>query len=277
MTDLRLAARRLLATPLFTVFAVLSLAIGVAVTTAVYSVVDSIFLRDAGARDPDRVVIVVSPYDGLFVHGSISLPDFQDLRAAQTSFTSISASASFTPAVASSFTTELLAAEAVDGAYFSTLGVSPAMGRTIQPADDAGAARVVVLSHALWRRRFAANPAVVGQIDPDIGAAFRSGRGRRGVVRGGERTIAWHAALDPAFHRSIPVASRADGPGVTARSPPAGGVRAPCASRHGGGRLRGGERDRRDPRHELSAAHAIGAAARNGTAVEGENDGGDLW
>jgi len=53
MTDLRLAARRLLATPLFTVFAVLSLAIGVAVTTAVYSAVDSIFLRDAGARDPD--------------------------------------------------------------------------------------------------------------------------------------------------------------------------------------------------------------------------------
>jgi putative ABC transport system permease protein len=163
MTDLRLAARRLLATPLFTVFAVLSLAIGVAVTTAVYSVVDAIFLRDAGARDPDRVVIVVTPYDGLIVNGSISLPDFQDLRAAQTSFTSISASASFTPAVASSFTTELLAAEAVDGAYFSTLGVSPAMGRTIQPADDAGAARVVVLSHALWRRRFAANPAVVGQ------------------------------------------------------------------------------------------------------------------
>jgi predicted permease len=163
MTDLRLAARRLLATPLFTVFAVLSLAIGVAVTTAVYSVVESIFLRDAGARDPDRVVVVVTPYDGRLLTGSISLPDFQDLRAAQTSFTSISASASFTPAVASSFTTELLAAEAVDGAYFSTLGVSPAMGRTIQPADDAGAARVVVLSHALWRRRFAANPAVVGQ------------------------------------------------------------------------------------------------------------------
>ena len=107
--------------------------------------------------------MVVTPYDGLIVHGSISLPDFQDLRAAQTSFTSISASASFTPAIASASTTELLAAEAVDGAYFSTLGVAPAIGRTIQPADDAGAARVVVLSHALWRRRFAANPAVVGQ------------------------------------------------------------------------------------------------------------------
>ena len=75
----------------------------------------------------------------------------------------MSASASFSPAVTSSSTTELLAAEAVEGAYFSTLGVSPAIGRTIQPADDASAARVAVLSHALWRTRFAANPAVVGQ------------------------------------------------------------------------------------------------------------------
>jgi predicted permease len=161
--DLRLALRRLLATPLFTIFAVLSLAVGVAVTTAVYSVVESIFLRDTGARDPDRLVFVASPYDGRMLTGSISLPDFQDIRAAQTSFSSMSASARFSPAVASSSTTELLAAEAVDGAYFSTLGVSPAIGRTIQPADDAGAARVVVLSHALWRRRFAANPAIVGQ------------------------------------------------------------------------------------------------------------------
>ena len=71
MTDLRLAARRLLATPLFTVFAVLSLAIGVAVTTAVYSIVESIFLRDAGGHNPDRLVMVVTPYDGLFVNLSL--------------------------------------------------------------------------------------------------------------------------------------------------------------------------------------------------------------
>ena len=216
MTDLRLAARRLLATPLFTVFAVLSLAIGVAVTTAVYSVVDAVFLRDAGARDPDRVVIVVTPYDGLFVHGSISLPDFQDLRAAQTSFTSISASASFTPAVASSVTTELLAAEAVDGAYFSTLGVSPAMGRTIQPADDAGAARVVVLSHALWRRRFGANPAVVGQSirisgQPFevVGVAAASFEGVSGPLPGTRlwiplSTSALRATVDQAAEASAP-------------------------------------------------------------------------
>ncbi len=160
--DLGLAARRLLAAPLFSIFAVLSLAVGVGVTTAVYSVVDAIFLRDLGFRDPDRVAFVVTPYDGRFLQGSISEPDFQDLRSAQVSFSSVSSSAPFSPAVTSASTTELLAGEAVDGAYFSTLGVGAAIGRIIQPADDAGAARVVVLSHSLWRTRFRADPTIVG-------------------------------------------------------------------------------------------------------------------
>lgn len=161
--DLRLAARRLLATPLFTTFAVLSLAIGIGVTTAVYSVVDSIFLRDPGFREPDRVAFVVTPYDGRFLKGSISRPDFEDLRAAQTSFSGLSASAAFSPAVTTASTTELLTAEAVDGEYFETLGVTAAIGRVIQPADDAVGARVVVLNHGLWRRRFSADPGIVGQ------------------------------------------------------------------------------------------------------------------
>ncbi len=160
--DLRLAARHLLATPFFTMFAVLSLAIGVGVTTAGYSVIETIFLRDLGIPDPDRVGFVVTPYDGRFLEGSVSELDFDDLRAAQTSFGRMSASASFRRAVTLSSTTELLAAEAVDGAYFSTLRIGAAIGRLIQPVDDAGA-RVAVLSHALWRTRFAADPAIVGR------------------------------------------------------------------------------------------------------------------
>jgi putative ABC transport system permease protein len=99
--DVTLAARRLLATPLFTIFAVLSLAVGVGVTTAVYSVVDAIFFNDPGINDPDRLVFVVTPYDGRLLKGSISEPDFLDLRSAQTSFSSVSASALFSPAVTS--------------------------------------------------------------------------------------------------------------------------------------------------------------------------------
>jgi putative ABC transport system permease protein len=95
--DLRLAARRLLASPLFTVFAVLSIASGVAVTTAVYSVVDAIFLKDSGIRDPEDIVFVVTPFEGHLLKGSVSEPDFRDLRELQTSFRSISASAFFVP------------------------------------------------------------------------------------------------------------------------------------------------------------------------------------
>jgi putative ABC transport system permease protein len=95
--DLRLAARRLLASPLFTVFAVLSIASGVAVTTAVYSVVDAIFLKDSGIRDPEDIVFVVTPSEGRLLKGSVSEPDFRDLRELQTSFRSISASAFFVP------------------------------------------------------------------------------------------------------------------------------------------------------------------------------------
>jgi hypothetical protein len=94
MWQLRQALRRLLATPLFTMFAVLSLAVGVAVTTGVYSIVDAIFLSGLGVRDPDRVAFVVSPYGGRLLLGSMSKPDFDDVRSAQTSFSSISSSAS---------------------------------------------------------------------------------------------------------------------------------------------------------------------------------------
>src|SRR5687767_103530 len=129
--DVSLAVRRLLATPLFTVFAVLSLAVGVGVTTAMYSVVEAIFLKEPGVRDPERLAFVVTPYDGRVLKGSISEPDFLDLRSELTSFSTVSASAAFSPAVTSPSTTELLAAEAVEITYFSTVGVAAAIGRAI--------------------------------------------------------------------------------------------------------------------------------------------------
>src|SRR5690242_18702805 len=80
VNDIRLALRRLGATPLFTVFAILSLAIGVAVTTAVYSIVDSVLLRGLGVREPGRVAIVATPYSGRLLAGTVSAPDFHDLQ-----------------------------------------------------------------------------------------------------------------------------------------------------------------------------------------------------
>jgi len=190
-TDTRLALRRLAATPLFTAFAILSLAAGVAITTAMYSMVDSVFLRGQGIRDPDRLAVVVTPYSGRLMTGVVSEPDFRDLQAAQTSFTHLAASATSVRRLASPSVTQMTIGEAVSGSYFATLGVGAALGRPIQPADDDAHARVVMLSDTLWRRRFSSDPRVVGttvSISGErfevIGVAPSSFSGPRGWLMG---------------------------------------------------------------------------------------------
>src|SRR5215471_3137932 len=190
-TDTRLALRRLAATPLFTAFAILSIAAGVAITTAMYSIVDAVFLRGQGIRDPDRLAVVVTPYSGRLMTGVVSEPDFLDLQAAQTSFTHLSASATSVRRLASPSVTQMMIGEAVSGSYFATLGVGAALGRPIQPADDDAHARVVMLSDTLWRRRFSSDPRVVGttvSISGErfevIGVAPSSFSGPRGWLMG---------------------------------------------------------------------------------------------
>src|SRR5881392_3626543 len=160
--DIRLALRRLGATPLFTTFAILSLAVGVAITTAVYSIVYAVFLRGLGIHEPDRVAVIVTPYSGRLLTGTVSEPDFRDVQTAQTSFSHVAASATFVRRLALPSVTEMVIGESVSGSYFATLGVGAKLGRTIQPSDDAGGGRVVMLSDTLWRRRFASDPPIVG-------------------------------------------------------------------------------------------------------------------
>lgn len=210
----RLAGARLIATPLFTIFAVLSLAAGVAVTTAVYSVVDALFLRELGISDPETVAVIVSSEADSLPRQLVSEPDFRDLKAAATSFSSLTATASFYPAVSTLSATEFLGVEAVDGQYFSTLGVGAALGRVLRPSDDDGAA-VAVLSHALWRLRFAADPAFVGQTIRVGGRPFEivgvAAASYPGVMGGIDGTRLW---IPLAFEArlSTPVADRASDP-----------------------------------------------------------------
>jgi putative ABC transport system permease protein len=159
--DLRLAVRRLVAAPLFTLFAVLSLGIGLAVTTAVYSVVDRVLLRGLGIRAPGEVLFLVTP--GIGPWQQVSQPDFHDLAAAQTSLSGLAGSLPLWMPMAFHAGTEVTPGEAVTGAYFSTLGVRAVLGRTILPSDDEADALVIVLSHELWRARFAADPDIVGR------------------------------------------------------------------------------------------------------------------
>ena len=163
----RLAWRRLWATPLFTIFAVLSLALGVGVTTAIYSVVVSVTRNGVAVPESDRIGMVVGndPFNRArpTFRSILSRADFDDLGRALTAAGPLAASAAFYQSVVNGSVSEAMPGEAVTGNYFMALGLTPVRGRLIQPADDDTPARVAVLSHQFWRTRFAADEGVVGR------------------------------------------------------------------------------------------------------------------
>ncbi|HEY0872808.1 MAG TPA: ABC transporter permease [Vicinamibacterales bacterium] len=163
--DLKLAARRLAAAPLFTLFAVLSIAVGVGVTTAAYAVVDAIFWKESGIPNPhDAVVLGTRNVVGADTRWTMSKPDLEDLARAQQSFAAMTASFVITPAIETPAVTEIRSAEGVEATYFDVLGVVPPLGRFLNAEDvRPGAPAVVVLSHDVWRRRFAGDPGILGQ------------------------------------------------------------------------------------------------------------------
>jgi putative ABC transport system permease protein len=162
--DFRHAARRLLAAPLFAAFAVVSLALGVGVTTVAYSVVADLFFFEIRVRNPESVALIMAPDSGGLRPAPLTRGDFVELRRSLRSVRDLAATASFTATVTGEERTALVAAEAVSGSYFPLIGIDAALGRMIQPADDAPRAKVAVLSHAVWRERFASDRRVIGRV-----------------------------------------------------------------------------------------------------------------
>ncbi|MEP6590071.1 MAG: ABC transporter permease [Gemmatimonadota bacterium] len=166
---LRRALRSLARTPGFALVVLATLALGIGATTAIFTVVRSVLLRDLPFEQPDQLVDIghLRPDRGA-VFGGFSPQDFDDLRAGASKFTSV-ASYFYTPGIGTTNLTGQgeplsLAAAMVDGRLFSTLGVAASHGRVISPQEDApGANQVVVLSDAFWRRRLGADPAIVGR------------------------------------------------------------------------------------------------------------------
>ena len=164
MQDVRYAARTLLKSPLFLATAIFSLGIGIAANTTVFSVVNAIVLAPPAVRDPGSLVTVyTSDFSGPRF-GTSSYPDFTDFRA-RGALEDLAAYRRTGPLVAVGDSVERAQVVAVTGNYFSLLGVSAAIGRTFvlnEPLAP-GADALIVLSHSYWRRRFAADPAVVGR------------------------------------------------------------------------------------------------------------------
>jgi putative ABC transport system permease protein len=165
--DVTYALRRLRATPAFTTFSIVTLALGIGATTAVYSAVYTAVLRPPPLRDIDRVANLYHRdprRGGSLSTMALSPPDVEDYAAAQTSFTALAPWSRFRHALVANGGSEVIAGEMVGGDYFRVVGIDAALGRTLQPADDRpGAPRVIVLEDGLWRRRFGGDPAVIGR------------------------------------------------------------------------------------------------------------------
>lgn len=193
--DFRLALRRLRLTPGFTLFAIVSLALGIGVSTAIYSAVRTLIWTPLGVPRAEELVALTSGR----VMPAASWPDFQDLLAQQTSFRALGAASSIRTALASPRNAEIVMGDAVSGGYFATIGVAPRHGRLLNPHDERESARVVVISEALWRRHFQSDPSVVGQKVRLGGLPFEV----VGVVKG-----SFHG-LERFFTRSVWVPSTA--------------------------------------------------------------------
>ena len=169
--DVRFAARLLRRQPGFTCLTVVALAIGIGGSTAMFSVVRAVALRPLPYGDPGRLVLVwTSTDESPRGRGAFSPPDVIALRERSRLLADVAAVNSFGASVTDGAEPEQLQLGVVTANFFSVLGVRPLLGRDFTPADDtpmdtrdARNTSVIILSHALWRRRFGADPGVIGR------------------------------------------------------------------------------------------------------------------
>ena len=172
--DLRLALRVLLKSPLFAISAVITLALGIGATTAIFSAMNAVLLRRIPVPDPQGIVYLMvpdgQPYGASNTgdsDSSFSLPVFESLRRDHRVFSDLMA---FVPLSTDKVDIrvgkdlpEQASGEMVSGNFFSGLGVSVVVGRALTLDDENQHAPVAVLSYAFWTRRFSRDASVLGK------------------------------------------------------------------------------------------------------------------
>lgn len=170
LQDLRYALRTLRRAPGFALVAVLTLALGIGLNTAIFSVVNGVLLRPLPFAQPDQLVRLHHVHPEKAARGGPFSPqDLEDLRAGATGFASLAAYVHEPGETALNLTGDGGEPAVVQGAsvsreFFPLLGVNAAVGRTLRPDENVpGNDRVAVLSDALWRSRYDADPSIVGR------------------------------------------------------------------------------------------------------------------
>jgi len=165
--DLRFSTRMLTKSPMFTLAAVTTLALGIGLNAATFSAVRGILLRPlGGVEEPDRLVQMYRHWPGI-EFGSNSIPHYQDLRDRSGDVFESVAAWFFQPmAIAGDGESERTIGLLVSANFFQTYGVRPVLGRAFLPGvedRDPGAHPVAVLGHGYWLTRFGADPSIVGR------------------------------------------------------------------------------------------------------------------
>ena len=195
--DIRFALRSLRRQPAFTAIVVITLALGIGANTAIFSVINSVLLTPLPYREPHRLVMMWETRPGSD-RPLVSYPNFVEWRQRQRGFEDVGVYypwASFT--MTGQGDAERVDGALVSGNYLQLLGVRPALGRLVTPADDApGSARVALLDNGFFQSRFGGDRSVLGRtlvlddeaytvvgvLPPDVRVSYRAGDQNPDVV-----------------------------------------------------------------------------------------------
>ncbi len=163
--DFRYALRALRHSPAFTAVVVMTLALGIGATTAIFSVVSGVLLKPLPHRDGDRLIYLRQSTDGPGgANITFSVPEVNDFRNGAKSLGAIAEYSPFTFTLQGDDDAVRLNAGLVTGNFFQVMGLSPVLGRLTQPGDDGtGVPPVMVLTHEYWKRRFGGDSGIVGK------------------------------------------------------------------------------------------------------------------
>ena len=161
--DVRYALRRLRGSPGFTITTVLTLAVGIGATTAIFGAVNPILFEALPYPEPGRLVML-SDHDGAGARIDVTFGTYRELVMRSRSFTALAVAKPWQPTITGRVEPERPDGQRVSASYFRVLGAVPLLGRDFDPADDRPqGSNVVIVSDGFWRRRFGGDRDIIGR------------------------------------------------------------------------------------------------------------------